>query len=41
MNTPLQLLLKAGPRFEGNVADDKADPVVCLQINYIYVLQFI
>ena len=31
---------KAGPRLEGDVADDKADPSVCLQHNQISVLQY-
>ena len=35
MSTPLHVLLKADPRLEGDVADDKADPLVCL-----YVLQY-
>ena len=40
MSTPLHVLLKADPRLEGDVADDKADPSVCLQLNQIYVLQY-
>ena len=40
MSTPLHVLLKADPRLEGDVADDKADPLVCLQLNQIYVLQY-
>ena len=40
MSTPLHLLLKADPRLEGDVADDKADPSVCLQLNQISVLQY-
>ena len=34
------MLLKADPRLEGDVADDKADPLVCLQLNQISVLQY-
>ena len=41
MSTPLGVLLKADPRLEGGVADDKADPLVCLQIKQISVLQYI
>ena len=40
MSTPLHVLLKADPRLEGDVADDKADPLVCLQLNQISVLQY-
>ena len=40
MSTPLHVLLKADPFFEGDVADDKADPSVCLQPNQISVLHF-
>ena len=40
MSTPLHVLLKADPRLEGDVADDKADPSVCLQLNQISVLQY-
>ena len=40
MSTPLCVLLKADPRLEGYVADDKADPSVCLQLNQIFVLQY-
>ena len=32
--------LKADPRLEGDVADDKADPLVCLRLNQITVLQY-
>ena len=32
MSTPLHVLLKGDPRLEGDVADDKADPPVCLQL---------
>ena len=31
MSTPLYVLLKADPCLKGDVADDKADPSVCLQ----------
>ena len=41
MSTPLGVLLKADPRLEDGVADDKADPSVCLQLNQISVLQYI
>ena len=34
------MLLKADPRLEGDVADDKADPSVCLQLSQISVLQY-
>ena len=40
MSTPLHVLLKADPRLEGDVADDKADPLVYLQLNQISVLQY-
>ena len=40
LSTPLHVLLKADPRLEGDVADDKADPSVCLQLNQISVLQY-
>ena len=40
MSTPLLVLLKADPRLEGEVADDKADPLVFLQTNQIFVLQY-
>ena len=40
MSTPLHVLLKADPRLEGDAADDKADPSVCLQLNQISVLQY-
>ena len=39
MRTPLKVLLKADPRLKGDVADDKADPSVCQQLNEISVLQ--
>ena len=40
MSTSLHVLHKADPRLEGDVADDKADPLVCLQLNKISVLQY-
>ena len=40
MSTRLHVLLKADLRLEGDVADDKADPFVCLQLNQISVLQY-
>jgi hypothetical protein len=40
MRTPLYLLLKADPRLEGDVADDKADPLVGVQLHQISVLQY-
>ena len=40
MSTPLHVLLKADPCLEGDVADDKADPSVGLQLNQISVLQY-
>ena len=33
MSTPLHGLLKADSHIEGDVADDKADPLVCLQLH--------
>ena len=38
ISSPLHVLLKADPHLEGDVADDKADPLVCLQLNQISVL---
>ena len=40
MSTPLHVLLKADPSLEGDVADDKDDPLVCLQLNQISVLLY-
>ena len=40
MSTPLLVLLKADPRLEGDGADDKADPSVCVQLHQISVLQY-
>ena len=34
------MLLKADPHLEGDVADDKADPLVCLQLNQKSVSQY-
>jgi hypothetical protein len=39
MSTPLHGLPKADAWLEGDLADDKADPLVCLQLHQIYVLQ--
>ena len=39
MSTTLNVLLKADPYLEGDVADDKAEPLVWLQLNQISVLQ--
>ena len=36
---PSYVLLKADPRLEDDVADDKANPSVGLQLNQISVLQ--
>ena len=40
MITPLHVLLKADTHLEGDVADDKADPSVCLKLKAKYVLQY-
>ena len=40
MSTPLHMLLTADLRLEGDAADDKADPSVCLELNQISVLQY-
>ena len=40
MITPIHVLLKDDPCLEGDVADDKADPLVCLQLNQISVLHY-
>ena len=40
INTPIHVLLKADPCLEDVVADDKADPLVCLQSNQISVFQY-
>ena len=34
------MLLKADPCLKDDMADDKADPSVCLQLNQISVLQY-
>ena len=39
MSTPLHGLPKADACLEGDVADDKACPLVCLQLHQISVLQ--
>ena len=41
MSIPLHALLKADPCIEGDVADDKADSSVGLQLNQIAVLQYL
>ena len=40
MSTPLHGLPKADACLEGDVADDKAAPLVCLQLHQISVLQY-
>ena len=40
ISTPLHVLLKADPHLEGDVADDKADPSVCLQFSQISVVLY-
>ena len=40
MIIPLQVLLKADPSLEGNVADDLADPSECHQLSQVSVLQY-
>ena len=40
MSTPLHELLKVDPGLEGDEADDKADPLVCLQLHQISDLQY-
>ena len=40
MSTSLHVLLKADPCLEGDVADGKADPLACLQLNQVSVLQY-
>ena len=40
MNTTLKVLLEADRRLEGDVADDKYEPLVCQQLNEIYVLEY-
>ena len=41
MSTSLHVHLEADPRLEGDVAIEKVDPSVCLQLKYISVLQYI
>ena len=40
MSTPLHVLLKADTQSEGDVAENKADPSVCLKLKAINVLQY-
>jgi hypothetical protein len=40
MSIRIHMLLKADPCLEDDVADDKADSLVCLQLNQISVLQY-
>jgi hypothetical protein len=40
MSTHIHMLCKDDPCLENDVADDKADPSVCLQLNQISVLQY-
>ena len=40
MSPTLHVLLKDDPSFEGNVADDKADPSACNQLGQVSVLQY-
>ena len=40
MSTPIHMLRKADPCLEDDVADDKADPSVCLQLKQISILQY-
>ena len=37
MSTPLHVLLRADPRLEGDIADDKANQSVCVQLHQISV----
>ena len=39
MRTPIHMLGKVDPCLEDYVADDKADPSVCLQLKQISILQ--
>ena len=41
MSTPIHVLLKANFCLEYDVGDDKAYPLMCLQLNQIFVLQYI
>ena len=40
MSTPLNVLFKADPRLGGEVADDKGDPSVYVQLYHISVLKY-
>ena len=40
MGTPLHMLLKGGPRLEGDVADDEADPSACLKLCQVSILKY-
>ena len=40
MSTALHVLLKADPCLKGDVADDKAEPLVCLKLNQISVFKY-
>ena len=40
MSTPLKVLLKADPRLEGDVGNDKANTSVYLHLDQISVLQY-
>ena len=37
MSTSLHVLLKADPHIEGDIADDKANPSVCLKPNQYFL----
>ena len=37
---PLHMLLKTDPSLEGDIADDKTDPVACHQFGQVSVLQY-
>ena len=41
MSTPLHMLLKAVPSLEGDVADDKADPVVDRLAKFLHFIKFL
>ena len=40
MSTLFNVLLKADPSLEGDVADDKADPSTCHQLGQVSVMQY-
>ena len=40
MSTPIHVPLKADPCLENDVANDKADPLVCLQLNQLSALEY-